>query len=332
MNDFGVVICCCRFDFFLAKACVASVRRAMGDVPITLFMDDDFDATELAEAYNLSLMRRSELKDPFLREHNRGWGLPKISLFWVSPYERYLYLDCDTIVWGDVRTHLQGDWDMVIDTGDANSRPWTPDVGTKTWTNKEYFNTDLMEQVFPNFPWQKYQSAYFCTGCYASRKNVFTLDEYKSLVETMKLHPKLFPVGEMGFLNYMIFDAVERGRLHVERRPITIMAHFDSADRLPQRFVIGPDGPVVRPDDVTILHFTDPKPMTSSTGFHAPFDYFRKQVVRRLGGIGRLWPGLYIRLQELEWRLTIWWRRSRYARFHGYVRPLLFWKRQGGRP
>jgi len=36
MTDFGVIICTCRFDFFLAKACVASVRRSMGDVPITL--------------------------------------------------------------------------------------------------------------------------------------------------------------------------------------------------------------------------------------------------------------------------------------------------------
>src|SRR6185369_9642175 len=102
MTDFGVIICTCRFDFFLAKACVASVRRAMGDVPITLFLDDDVDATALAKLYNLNLMYRSQLKDDFLREHNRGWGLPKISLFWVSPYERFLYLDCDTIVWGDV--------------------------------------------------------------------------------------------------------------------------------------------------------------------------------------------------------------------------------------
>ncbi len=328
MSDFGVIICCCRFDFFLAQSCVASVRKAMGDVPITLFMDDDVKAGPLAKEYNLNLMYRSELKDDFLREHNRGWGLPKISLFWVSPYERFLYLDCDTVVWGDVyKAHLHGEWDMVIDPGDSKSRPWTAGVGTEMWTNKEYFNTAEMERVFPEFPWRKYMPDYFCTGCYAARKNAFSLDEYKALVEVMKQNPKLFPIGEMGFLNYMIFNAMENGRLNVQQRPIEMMAHFDNMAWLPDRYKLNADGPIVKPDDVTILHFTDPKPLTNSVGFHSPVDYFRKQVIRRLHGVSDFVAGRYIRVQELEWRLSVWWRRHGGGRFHKFVRPLLFWKK-----
>lgn len=331
MSSFGVIICTCRFDFFLAKACVASVRRSMGDVPITLFMDDDVNATALAKLYNLNLMYRSQLQDEFLRNHNRGWGLPKISLFWVSPYERFLYLDCDTIVWGDVaKAYLHGDWDMVVDPGDSVTRPWVQGVATEAWTNKEYFNSQLMEETFPQFPWRKYIPSYFCTGCYAARRGAFSLDEYKSLVATMKQTPKLFPIGEMGFLNYMVFNAVEQGWLRLAQRPLQLMCDYTNMQSLPERFEFNPNGPVVKPGDEKILHFTDPKPVTSSYGFHSPFDYFRKDVARQLSLLGRIWPGLYIRVEELEFRLTKWWRRSRLKRFHYFVRPLLFWKKANG--
>ncbi len=77
MSEFGVVICCCKFDYFLAKGCVASVRQYLGDVPITLFIDGELDARAVAEAYNLSLLYRKDVKDPWLRKPIVAGGCPR---------------------------------------------------------------------------------------------------------------------------------------------------------------------------------------------------------------------------------------------------------------
>ncbi|MGA3067185.1 MAG: hypothetical protein ABSF29_10095 [Tepidisphaeraceae bacterium] len=329
MSDFGVVVCCCKFDYFLAKGCVASVRHYLGDVPITLFVDGRFDASGLAKAFDVNVWYRDQVKDAWLREFNRGWGLPKMTLFWESPYERYLYLDCDTLVWGDVvAAHGgQGDWDMIIDEGDLISRPWIANVGSEAWVNKEYFNTEKVERLSPGFAWRKYAGEFFCSGTFFGRRGAIGLEEYKEVIRLRDENPGVFPIGEMGLLNFMIFRAADQGRLKLVRRPMELVCDY-YMDRgvARERMKFEEGAPPRRPERAMVLHFTDPKPLTDSRGVHEPFDYFRMEALRRISGSGSGWR---IRLEELPWRITTEYR-QKYGRYHRWIKPFMFWRRADG--
>jgi hypothetical protein len=106
-----------------------------------------------------------------------------------------------------------------------------------------------------------------------------------------------------------------------------LLCEQKNAAMLRERFdkIVPPEQ--VEPERSVILHFTNPKPTTASPGFHGPVDHYRKEAARRSGGWGSLFPGLYIWMEELEFRLTKWWRGSSLRKFHRYIRPLLFWKR-----
>jgi len=329
MENFGVIICTCKFDFFLAKGCVASVRQAMGEVPITLFIDDDLEASAFARHYNVRLMYRHEVRDPWLRTMNTGWGLPKMTLLWESPYENFLYLDCDTIVWGDVRqAHLHPfDADIIIDPGDVFSRPWAPGVGTDERIAKEYFNPKIMEEVFPAFPWKKYREKLFCTGVFAAKRNCLSLNVYRRIFEARQPHPGLFsPSAEMPLLNFLIFEAEERGEVQVRRAPIQVVCEQDNQDFLRRTFHLTSSGPETSPPTPTVLHFTEPKPLAASPGFNAPMQYFREKCARDYSKIPSFLTGLYTRLEELEWRMRVSYRRNFggwHARIRGAISRLL---------
>ena len=332
-DEFGVIICCCKFDYFLAKGCVASVRHVMPDVPVTLLIDGELDASRLAKAYELNVMKREQVKDPWLREVFSGWGSPKMTMLWESPYERFLYLDCDTILWGDVVKAHGGkmDWDMAVDEGDAKSRAWVPRVGSDAWVNQEYFNIEKMEKIIPDFPWRKYAPSLFCTGTFFARRGAFSLAEYQEVFRLRAKNPGFLPIGEMGMMNVMIFRAVEAGRLKLTQVPMELVCDYSIYRDLGERFRIDGNGPRVRAGDEKVLHFTDPKPLTRSYGFHEPMTYFRMEAARRMKKMGRHMGRAYLWVEETPWHATTRYRRK-YARHHRLVKPLLeVWRAVRGR-
>lgn len=100
MNDFGIIVACAPHDYRLAKGTCASIRHFLGDVPICLLIDGDFPVTDLQRAYGVRVLPRSNVRNPELRRRSFGWGLTKMVSFWESPWEYFLFLDVDTVVWG----------------------------------------------------------------------------------------------------------------------------------------------------------------------------------------------------------------------------------------
>ena len=47
-----------------------------------------------------------DVADDQLRRRSYGYGLTKMIVLWESPFERFLYLDADTIVWGNLLAAL----------------------------------------------------------------------------------------------------------------------------------------------------------------------------------------------------------------------------------
>jgi hypothetical protein len=325
VTDFGLIICACRFDYFLLKGCVASARHALGDLPITVFIDDDLDPRALIKHYGVKVMYRREVRDPWLRTKNTGWGLPKMTLFWESPYETFLYVDCDTIFWGDVvKAYLQPfDADLIIDPGDAIARPWHGEAGSVESLRREYFDPVKMEQACPSFPWKKYRELFFCTGVFAARRGCLSLKRYREIFEMRQQTPGLLaPSGEMPMLNLLIFEAEERGEVKVKRAPLQFVCETNSESLAREAFSCGPAGPDLSRHAPVVLHFTDPKPLAASSGFKAPVQYFREKCLCATLGLPGLLAHLYTRFEEINWRMRVFYRRN-FGWMHVQLRGLL---------
>jgi hypothetical protein len=198
-GTFGVIIGCSSRDYRFAKATVAATRHFLSDVSICLLVDGEFSTRRICRKFNCTALKRSEIKNDWLRLNSFGWGITKMVAFFESPFDRFLWLDCDTIPWGDIRSklNLSGNWDVFIDRPDK--KPTSAEY-VSTW----FFDTSEIEKLHPEFPWQAFASMYFCTGVFAARRGCFALDDYQELLNFSRQCPTVFKFGEMGFLNYMI--------------------------------------------------------------------------------------------------------------------------------
>jgi hypothetical protein len=129
-------------------------------------------------------------------------------------------------------------------------------------------------------------------------------------MEVRKSNPGLFTNSEMPLLNFMIFDAEERGELKVRRTPLQLVCESENQKFLIDNFRIDASGPNLSHAMATVLHFTDPKPLACCASFNAPVQYFRKKCANEYLGVPRRLTGVFTRLEEIEWRLRVYYRRN----------------------
>lgn len=276
MKDFGVIVGCCNQDYNFAEGVCASIRYFMEDVPICLLVDgiSSVEIRAMERTYGVSVLNHINISSEFLKKHSFGWALNKMICFWESPWEHFLYMDSDTNAWGNILNkvpHLK-EYDMIIDQpayeySDADICKW-------------FFDLPRLEKHFPDFNWKAHRNDYVCPGVIFGRRNIFSLDEYKELIEFNSLHPGIFKMGDMGFLNFLIFRAVDEGRLKLCQQDIQfLMPDFD-LDYVKKRFPFDENGPVCTDEDVTLIHWAGPKPAPfSTTVYGKPMDFFRRKFL-----------------------------------------------------
>ena len=116
MEDFGVIIACCDQDYLFTKGCCASIRYFLGDVPICLLIDGTFSVSPLEKVYGVRVINHDSVSEPLLRKRSFGWGKSHMIPFWESPWQNFLVMDADTIIWGDVLKLANfEDFDFIID-------------------------------------------------------------------------------------------------------------------------------------------------------------------------------------------------------------------------
>jgi len=141
-DDFGVVIACHAGDYFLAKGCCASIRYFLGNVPICLIVDGRLSARRLQELQGVRVITRDSVADATLRGRSFGYGLTKMVAFWLSPWKHFLYLDADTVVWGNVLKFASFDRaDMVVDRPRFDY--------SNDFISANFFDIDGVERHFP---------------------------------------------------------------------------------------------------------------------------------------------------------------------------------------
>ena len=117
----------------MVQATLSSMRHYCPNVPICLTVDGDFDVSDLKEQYDLTVLRVSELPSKQMRKMMCGNYRAKLAALWEGPFEYYVWLDSDAIVWGDftpqVRTGVdfQIFWSEISIPANATEMPvWLP--------------------------------------------------------------------------------------------------------------------------------------------------------------------------------------------------------------
>ena len=269
-------------DYLFGKATCASIRHFMPEVPIAVLLDGDVDTTALERTYqNIQVIRKSDIDHPWLRENSFGWGITKMLAFWYSPFDHFLYLDSDTVVWGDLKESLP--WSQFDYITDIPSKATASAVEhVQTW----FFEPDTLEREFPQFPWRNYVDQYACTGTFTARKNLFDVDEYRELLEFNDKHPQTFKFGEMGLLNFMIFRKHHESAINLGFEDFQSIFPELEKSELSKRFSFSESLPLLNSGDVQVLHMPDQKPLVENENCYSlPMTYFRLKYLEDAEGL-----------------------------------------------
>ncbi len=97
---FGFVTGCHAHDKFMVQATLASMRHFCPDIPICLVVDGSFDVSDLKGECALIVLRVSELPSNKMGSLMNGNARAKHAVMWEGPFEYYVWLDSDAIIWG----------------------------------------------------------------------------------------------------------------------------------------------------------------------------------------------------------------------------------------
>jgi len=278
----GVIVVTCPYDWLFAKGTVASLRHFMPDLPVCLLIDGKVDTSLAEEMYGVTVLRREDIPDPWLRRHSFGWGFTKMNAVWHSPYERFMHLDADTVVWGDVRA-------KVFPEDGAIAWPFGTGPGggdAETYVDSWFFNPQKIEHLYPDFRWRELVSDFACTGVFGMTRGCLDKGEYQLLRELGQSDLKLFGFGEMGLLNLMIFRNLQAGSLDIRRSDFQIIFPDHPISALRDRFRFKDGQPLVVAGDEQVLHMPDYKPLIdNSMCYSEPMTYFRLQYLNATQGL-----------------------------------------------
>lgn len=313
MEDFGIIIACCDQDYHLAKGCCASIRYFLGDVPICLIVDGTFSVSLLQKTYNVSVINSLNVKNEFLRQNSFGWGLTKMIAFWESPWNNFLVLDADTIVWGDLLKFANfKDFDVIVDL------PVYKDTFEEF--SQFFLNPQEVEKHFPDFQWHSHLGEYFCTGAFFAKRNIFSLDDYMSILDFNAKNPNVFKFGEQGLLNFMIFDASDKGRLRLGQESWQILVPHHKWENLEKRFPIKEKKPVLQGEEASVIHWCGDKPkLYSSKVYSEPMSFSRRKFLSDARNFSESVADVVMKAEDLLRELIIYRKKfiRKFRRFAG---------------
>ena len=271
LAPFGFVTGCHAGDKHMVGATLASIKHFCPDVPICLIADGDVDVSDLQREYDLMVMRIKDLPSEEMSQMIGASYRVKLAAMWEGPFERYVWLDSDAILWGDIRKQLRKDldfqifWNEISVAADAKEEP--------PWLAHFYFNLEELKKLDPDFEWRGYP--YFSAGAFYCRRNVISYEEWVKIEQWGKERPGLFQFQDQGILNYLVFSKSQRGEIKMDWSDLQWSRNF-GFDRLATEgapfgwhFPENVEHPVV-------LHFCGRKPSTVDLEcFSRPFTIAR---------------------------------------------------------
>ena len=207
---FGFVTGCHAKDKFLVQGTIASIKYFCPDIPICLVVDGTFDVSDLTSQYDLIILRVSDLPSQKMRNLLSGNYRAKLSAMWDGPFEFFIWLDSDAIVWGDFTHLVRKDVDFHIFWRGSTQCSTSDEINM---FKHYHFDPDKLNNFDPTFQWEG--RTYFCSGAFACRKNAITFEEWMTIESWNLEEPNLFAWGEMGMLNYLVHSKAQQGKLNI---------------------------------------------------------------------------------------------------------------------
>ncbi len=292
-DDFGIIIGCCKQDLRYALGCYASIRYFMPDGKVCFLYDGPQAPESLKSLPGVRTLDRSTVRSEILRERSFGPGITKMIAFFESPFERFLFLDADTVVVGDPR-RITGwdDHDILTDRGGHYE-----DEAIDRW----FFDTSRIASVVPSFDYGSHRDDYFCTGTFFARRGSLSLDRYLEMLDLNSMHPGLFKFWEMGFLNLMIFEAKDAKTARVDGISYQRVVRDHDAKDLQDFFVQALKDPEGTGTPL-VYHFPNPKQFVyQSSVYSEPMTFFRRRFRQQYRNLGWLRSEMQLLQEDLKY-------------------------------
>lgn len=284
---FGFVTGCHAGDKFLVQATLASMRHFCPDVPICLVVDGDFDVSDLEKEYGLIVLRVSDLPSKEMRNLLSGNCRAKHAALWEGPFDFYVWLDSDAIVWGDFTPQVRTDVDFQIFWSEISIPPDATEI--PPWLQHFYFDAVKLQQFDPDFEWRG--KAYFSAGVFACKREAISFARWMQVEAWGRQGPGLFAdFGDQPLLNYFVHSLTERGEIKSIMTDLQhIWGHHGKEELIKDCAGAGWHFPteIRRP---RVAHFCGRKPFLSDPkAFSRPFTIARLEHHRRNHSELRAW-------------------------------------------
>jgi len=287
---FGFVTACHGGDKFMAQAALASMRHYCPSVPICLLADGDVEVTDLQRKYNLIILRPRGLPESRMAKLVSGNYRIKLAAMWEGPFEHYVWMDSDAIVWGDFTSQVRRDVDFQIFWSEVSIEPEAKQV--PGWLAHYYFDLEKLLKRDPKFEWRGWP--YFSAGAYACRRGCFSFEEWMEVANwSAGADDSIFRFSDQGQLNYMVHAAAQKGTKKVAMTDMQHIWGHHGKDELEQdcrRSGWNFPKKIARP---RIAHFCGQKPFLHNRHAYArPFTIARLEHYRREHGEAGAWMRL----------------------------------------
>jgi len=255
----------------MVGATLASIRHFCPQTPICLIVDGDADVSDLEKQYELIVLRVNDLPSQEMCDLIAGSYRVKLAAMWEGPFEHYVWLDSDAIVWGDITQYVCTDldfqifWPEISIPADAEEEP--------SWLAHFYFNLAEIKKRNPDFEWRGYP--YFSAGAYACRRNAISYEQWADAEQWGQEVPDLFQFGDQGILNYLVLFKSQRDEIKMDWSDLQWSRNFGFDELIKTGSAFGWDFPA-QVDRPAILHFCGRKPSTLDPQcFSRPFTIAR---------------------------------------------------------
>jgi hypothetical protein len=271
---FGFVTGCHAGDKFMVQGTLASIKHFCPEIPVCLVVDGSFDVSDLESEYGLIVLRVSELPSKEMRNLISGNGRAKLAAMWEGPFEFYVWLDSDAIVWGNFTPHVRTDVDFHIFWSEIDIP--TDATAVPPWLPHFFFDPKKLRNFDPRFEWRG--NAYFSSGAFACKRKSIAFEKWLEAESWGKETPGLFgDFYEQPLLNYFIHSMTQRGEIKSTMSDLQhIWVHHGKEELVKDCIGAGWNFPaeIRRP---RVAHFCGRKPLLSD-----PKSYSRPFIIARL--------------------------------------------------
>lgn len=202
-----IYVACSAADARFTRICVASIRHFYPDVPVRLLRGG-----HVGQRLESELRARWNVEVAGVEEGDFGWGFVKLEPLFGKQEERFLVIDADTILTGNVLDIRDNpDASFVVDDEQAS----------ESKIAMLYFDWKKVQSVDPD---ASAPAFVFNSGQWFGTSGVLKREDFSQFVEwsmpRVLRHPQCFMPGDQGVLNYVLNKKAKSGEIVVDRKPL----------------------------------------------------------------------------------------------------------------